>query len=348
MSPHDGGVAALSFPHAAPPPPGTVVEVAPGVRWLRMPLPFALDHINLWLLAEGDGWTIVDSGLNTQETKTLWSKVLADALDGKPVKRLLVTHFHPDHIGLAGWLTETLGVPLWCTETEWLFARMLSLDDSDGFVANALDFYRRTGMSEAMLAVFVDRRNPYRARVSAIPHRFHRLADGGSLAIGEQEWRVIVGRGHAPEHACLYAPGLNTFIAGDMVLPKISPNVSVWPQEPDGDPLGLYLASLDKIKHAVPANALVLPSHGLPFHGLDHRILQLAAHHEARLADVEAHCATPRTTAELVPILFRRALDAHQLGFAIGEALAHLQHLVRLKRLQRSERVDGVYLYRRP
>jgi glyoxylase-like metal-dependent hydrolase (beta-lactamase superfamily II) len=347
MSPHDGGNAALSFPHTAPPASGAVTTVAPGIKWLRMPLPFALDHINLWLLEEHDGWMIVDSGLDTDETKRHWDEVLRHALDGKPVTRLVVTHFHPDHMGLAGWLTEKLAVPLWCTETEWLFARMLCLDDTQTFVANALDFYRRTGADEATRSIFAGRGNPYRKRVSPVPHRFHRLSDGTEMTIGGNRWRVIVGRGHAPEHACLYSGDLDILIAGDQVLPKISPNVSLWPQEPDADPLALFLASLEKIKRAVPANALVLPSHGLPFRGLHTRIDQLTSHHVARLSELEAACAEPRTCAEIVPVLFRRKLDAHQIGFAIGETLAHLQYLVNKGRMSRAGRADGVYIYRR-
>jgi glyoxylase-like metal-dependent hydrolase (beta-lactamase superfamily II) len=347
MSAHDGGNAALSFPHAAPPAAGAVAAVATGVNWLRMPLPFALDHINLWLLEERDGWVIVDSGLNTEETKRLWDEILGQALGGKPVKRLIVTHFHPDHMGLAGWLSEKLKVPLWCTETEWLFARMLCLDDTQEFVANALEFYRRTGADETTRAIFAGRGNPYRQRVSPVPNRFHRLSDGTTIGIGGHDWRVIVGRGHAPEHACLYSPDLDVMIAGDQVLPKISPNVSLWPQEPEGDPLALYLASLEKLKHEVPVSALVLPSHGLPFHGLHTRIDQLARHHDDRLAELEVACTEPRTCAEIVPVLFRRKLDAHQLGFAIGETLAHLHYLVNRSRMSRSERADGVYTYRR-
>jgi glyoxylase-like metal-dependent hydrolase (beta-lactamase superfamily II) len=346
MSPHDGGNAALSFPQGGPPPFGAVATVAPGIQWVRMPLPFALDHINLWLLEEQDGWVIVDSGLNTEETKQHWDEILGRCLDDKPVKRLIVTHFHPDHMGLAGWLTAKLEVPLWCTETEWLFARMLCLDDTDAFVANALEFYRRTGADEATRSIFAGRGNPYRKRVSAVPHRYHRLSDGAEVVIGGHAWRVIVGRGHAPEHACLYCSDLDILIAGDQVLPKISPNVSLWPQEPEADPLALFLTTLEKIKREVPASSLVLPSHGLPFHGLHIRIDQLARHHRDRLAELEAACREPRTCADIVPVLFRRKLDAHQLGFAIGETLAHLQYLVNIGRMSRSERDDGVSCYR--
>jgi glyoxylase-like metal-dependent hydrolase (beta-lactamase superfamily II) len=182
--------------------------------------------------------------------------------------------------------------------------------------------------------------------VSPVPHRFHRLSDGAALRIAGRDWRVIVGRGHAPEHACLYSRDLDVLIAGDQVLPKISPNVSLWANEPEGEPLALYLASLAKLKQEIPESALVLPSHGLPFRGLHRRIDQLAQHHEARLAELEAACAEPRTCAEIVPVLFRRQLDAHQMGFAVGETLAHLQHLVTLGRMSRGERADGVYTYR--
>ena len=224
---------------------------------------------------------------------------------------------------------------------------MLCLDDTPEFVANALEFYRRTGIDEQTRTIFAGRGNTYRQRVSPVPYRYHRLSDGSAIRIGEHDWQVIVGRGHAPEHACLYCPDLDVLIAGDQVLPKISPNVSLWPQEPEGDPLALYLVSLEKIKCSVPDSTLVLPSHGLPFRSLHTRIDQLSRHHELRLAEVEAACGEPRTCAEIVPVLFRRELDAHQLGFAIGETLAHLYHLVNKGRLRRAQRSDGVYIYRR-
>ena len=348
MSPHDGGVAALSFPHEAPPASGEVTEVAEGVLWLRMTLPFVLNHINLWLLEDGPGWTIVDTGIANEDTKAVWERIFAETLGGKPVTRVLVTHFHPDHMGLAGWLCRRWQAPLWTTEGEWLWARSLSLDADDAsFVEEQRPFYRRTGIDAQAIATFAGRGNPYRGRVTPIPRSFERLQDGSELRIGGRLWRVVVGRGHAPEHACLYCPELRLFISGDQVLPKISPNVGVWPTEPEGNPLALFLSSLEKVRGAVLDDVLVLPSHNLPFRGLHARIEQLAQHHDERLAECEAACAAPKTVAEIVPVLFRRTLDAHQLGFALGEALAHLHYLVQTGRLARTRREDGIDLFRR-
>jgi glyoxylase-like metal-dependent hydrolase (beta-lactamase superfamily II) len=346
VAPSDGGIAALRFPHATPPAPGTLSEVAPGVHWLRMPLPFALDHINLWLLADGDGWTIVDSGFDTPTTKELWERIFAEMLDGKKVTRLIVTHFHPDHIGLAGWLTQRWQIRLWISETEWLSARMLTVDRDDvAFAADQISFYRRIGLDETTIETFAARGNQYAQRVGPVPRAFHRIENNMRIEIGGRSWRIIIGRGHAPEHACLHCAELDLFIAGDQVLPKISPNISVWPNEPDSNPLKRYLDSLETLRREVPADVLVLPSHNLPFYGIDTRIDQLALHHAERLAELEAACVTPRTTMEIVPLLFRRKLDAQQLGFAIGEALAHLNYLVDAGRLTRGERADGVYLF---
>ena len=349
VAPSDGGIAALRFPHPAPPAPGTLTQVASGVHWLRMPLPFALDHINLWLLADGAGWTIVDSGLDTPVTKELWERIFVEALDGKKVTRLIVTHFHPDHMGLAGWLTERWRIPLWISETEWLWARMMGADhDDDAFGADQIPFYRRAGLDETTIAAFAARGNQYARRVGRVPRLFHRIADGMAIEIGGRPWRVIIGRGHAPEHACLHCPELDLFIAGDQVLPKISPNISVWPNEPDANPLARYLDSLEMLRRQVPADVLVLPSHNLPFHGLDTRIDQLASHHAERLAEIEIACATPRSTMDIVPLLFRRKLDVQQLGFAIGEALAHLHYLAAAGRLRRDTRPDGVHIFSSP
>ena len=346
MSPAEGGLAALQFPHAEAPPGGTTIEVAPGVRWLRMPLPFALNHINLWLIEDDAGWAIVDTGINSNETKALWERLFVEALDRRPVTRLICTHYHPDHIGLAGWLTARLGIELWITETEWRFGYERSRATRQGIHPATAEMYRRVGMSgDELMQVGIARSGHYISRVAPVPERHRRLADGMAIEIGGRSWRIVVGRGHAPEHACLYCRELNLLIAGDQVLPKISPNVSFWPQDQDPDPLGSFLASLDKLQQAVPESALVLPSHNLPFYGLHTRIEQLRALHRSRLAEIAAACDQPRSTAELVPVLFSRALDRHQLGFAVGETLAHLIHATTTGRLRRAARADGVWTF---
>ncbi|HWI25902.1 MAG TPA: MBL fold metallo-hydrolase [Stellaceae bacterium] len=339
--------AALQFPHAAAPAPGTALVVAPGLRWLRMPLPFQLNHINLWLIEDGAGWAIIDTGINNAETRALWEKLLAGALDGRPVTRLICTHFHPDHMGLAGWLTEKLGIELWATEGEWQHARQAIADRPGTFYDDLLDFYRRIGFADVAETIKVGRPQSYRSLVSPVPERFHPLKDGMEFAIGARRWRVIIGRGHAPEHACLYCAELDLLIAGDQVLPKISPNVSLWPRADDQDPLGSFIASLNTLERAVPDSAFVLPSHNLPFYGLHARIDQLRQLHRQRVAEIVAHCREPRTGAEIMPVLFSRALDRHQLGFAIGETMAHLARAVAGGGLQRHERADGVWLFQR-
>ncbi|BBK45041.1 MBL fold metallo-hydrolase [Allostella vacuolata] len=343
MAPDSGP---LMFPHDAAPDGGTTIEVAPGIHWLRMPLPFALDHINLWLLEDGDGWTIVDCGIARDETKELWGRHFdAKALKGpRGAKRVIVTHFHPDHVGLAGWLCQELGAELWMTQTEWLMAQALSIDERNHVHGSRVDFYRSHGMTEEWLSQFADRGEPYRTRVAPVPSVFRRLQAGERIDIGGREWEVLIGRGHAPEHACLYSAEAGVLISGDIVLPKITPNVSVWPSQPEADPLGEYLGCLDQF-FDLPADTLVLPSHRLPFRGLHARVQALKDHHDDRLADVVGALDRPRPAAEILPVLFRRKLDLHQLGFAIGEAIAHLAYLHHRGRIRRERRADGVFVY---
>jgi glyoxylase-like metal-dependent hydrolase (beta-lactamase superfamily II) len=339
--------AALRFPFAAPPAPGTVAAAAPGVFWLRMPLPFQLNHINLWLLEDGPGWTIIDTGIANDGTRQLWEQIFATALHGRPVTRLVCTHFHPDHMGLAGWLTERLGIELWTTPLEWRHARAAITDAPGSFGGELAEFYRHIGLDVSAEAVRTSRPTPYRNLVTPVPEHFHALSDAMTFDIGGRSWRVIIGRGHAPEHACLYCAELDLLIAGDQVLPKISPNVSLWPRAADQDPLGSFIASLDKLEQAVPASAFALPSHNLPFYGLHERMAELRALHERRIGQIVEACEEPRTGAELMPVLFSRTLDKHQLGFAIGETMAHVARAVASGALRREERDDGVWLFRR-
>ncbi|WP_296000897.1 MBL fold metallo-hydrolase [Rugamonas sp.] len=336
---------------------GAVVDIAPGVRWLRMPLPFALDHINLWLLvdrfgdAAGDvdadaGWTVVDCGVASDATMAGWASIFATGLDDLPLQRVLATHCHPDHIGLADWLSRRWQAPLWMTTGEYVFARMMSaaLPGVDG--SAALPHFQRHGLRDAdMLEKMQSRKNYYPSLVPAVPDCYTRMQDGQLVAIGDHEWRVITGFGHAPEHASLYCAKLNILISGDMVLPRISTNVSVFAIEPEANPLTLYLDSLDKFAD-LPDDVLVLPSHGKPFRGLHTRIAQLRAHHVARLAEVMEACQTWQSAADIVPLMFNRALDAHQLSFALGEALAHLHALWYDRLLRRKKDHDGVIRFR--
>lgn len=334
----------------AHPAPGALMAVAPGVHWLRMPLPFALDHINLWVLDEADGGvTLVDTGVCNDATKAQWERLFAGPLRDRRVHRVIATHFHPDHMGLAGWLCPRFGVDLWATLGEWTFGAMLCYDRSEAFTENQVAFYARHGMSPEGLEIARKRGNPYASRVAPIPPAVRRITDGETLDIGGRAWRVIVGRGHAPEHASLYCPELDLLISGDQVLPRISPNVSVWPQEPEADPLPLFLDSLTALKAATTPDTLALPSHGRPFHGLPARADELAAHHADRLDDALAACAeAPLSAAELTPVLFHRQLDDHQMFFAIGESLAHLHALRGQGRLVSVLGDDGVVRFRRP
>ena len=337
----DGSFEPLRFPVATPPQPGEIRPIARGVLWLRMPLPFALDHINLWLLEDGPGWTVVDTGYAMAEAKTAWERIFAEHLDGRPIARIIVTHFHPDHIGLADWLAARWQVRLWITEKEWLYARVMSRG-SDDFVALRRDFARRAGLDAAASELFGEREKGYRRGVPSVPPAFRRIADGMVFDIGGREWRVVVGEGHAPELACLYCAETGVLIAGDQVLPRISPNVSVHPHEPDGDPLDEYLASLAKLRERVSAETLVLPSHNLPFYGLHTRIDELTAHHAKRCQELLAVLNRPQSAVDVLPVLFRRPLDAHQTAFALGEALSHLHYLEGRGALDREHGPEGV------
>jgi len=331
---------------------GSSIEVAPGVRWLRMGLPFALNHINLWLLRDEldgvAGWTIVDCGIANDETKAAWEQVFATQLEGMPVLRIIVTHMHPDHVGLSQWLCEKWNAPMWISMTDYLSARWLSLKEGGASVGarsgsgGSADHFERHGLTAPEdLEKIRARSNYYSMMVPGVPRQYRRIMDGEMILIGDHAWQVIMGYGHAPEHASLFCKELGVLISGDMLLPRISTNVSVFDAEPDADPLGLYLSSIEKYL-GLPENALVLPSHGKPFTGIRPRVAQLKAHHEDRLAETLAACKKPAHAREIVPVLFKRELDIHQLTFAMGEAIAHLNYLLRRGKLRRQLCDDGV------
>jgi glyoxylase-like metal-dependent hydrolase (beta-lactamase superfamily II) len=332
------------------PAPGRALAVAPGVKWIRMGLPFALDHINLWLLRDTldgvEGWTVVDCCIHRDEAKDQWEQVFANELDGLPVLRVIVTHMHPDHIGLAQWLCERWDCRLWVSATDYNSARIGSQSTTGFGGAAAADFFAAHGMTDTeSLEKIRGRASYYPSMVPGVPRSFHRLLDDQIVTIGGRGWRCIAGYGHAPEHMALYCDALQVLISGDMVLPRISTNVSVYDVEPESDPLALFLDSLERYL-PLPKATLVLPSHGKPFTGLHERIQQLLDHHADRLAEVLQACAQqPCSAFDILPVLFSRALDLHQTTFAMGEAVAHLHRLWFAGSLTRTRGSDGIWRF---
>jgi glyoxylase-like metal-dependent hydrolase (beta-lactamase superfamily II) len=326
-----------------PPPPGDAREIAPGILWLRMPLPFALDHINLWLIDEDDGCTLVDCGYGDATTRAQWQRHFETTLAKRPLARIVVTHCHPDHVGNAAWLAARYGCAVTMTQGEYLAAHALRGGHAGYGSADAQALFARHGMSSGHVAAFAARGNRYRRGVPEVPHSFARIIDNDVLTLGGLPWRVIAGYGHSAEHASLAAADARLLIAGDMLLPRISTNVSVWPGEPDADPVQRFLDSLAAFA-ALPPDTLVLPSHGVPFRGIGARVAQLAAHHAARLAELQrwlAAARVPQSAQDVIPVLFRRALDVHQRFFAMGEAIAHLNNLWRHRLAERRVGDDG-------
>ncbi|MCA0243962.1 MAG: MBL fold metallo-hydrolase [Proteobacteria bacterium] len=325
--------ALLRYPCGPAPATGAAKEVAPGVRWLRLPLPAAkAAHINCWALRDGDGWAVVDTGMFAPVCVDAWNALLAadGALDGQPLTRVFATHMHSDHVGMAGWLTRRANCELWMTRTEYLSARLNVADAEREAPEPVLAFYRRAGWDEASLAQVRQGHGRFGKVTSPLPEGHRRLQDGQRLTVGQHEWQVVVGNGHSPEHACLYCPALKLLISGDQALPLVSSNVSVLPAEPHADPLHDWLSSLDKLRHAIADDVLVLPAHDDPFRGLHARLDSLAARRRRALDRTrQALAAAPQRAIDIVQALFGRGLgDWFVLKLATGEALAYLNWLL--------------------
>jgi glyoxylase-like metal-dependent hydrolase (beta-lactamase superfamily II) len=347
----------LVYPCGAPPAPGEVNEVAPGVLWLRMPLPFALNHINLWAVADederGPGWAIVDTGTKTPETLAAWRLLTAPdgplaARGSARLTRVLVTHMHPDHVGMAGWLTRKFQIRLWMTRLEYLTCRTLAADTGREAPEEAVRFYIGCGWPEEALDTYRARFGGFGKYLHALPDGFRRLSDGERLRIGANEWRVVVGRGHSPEHACLISDALGVMISGDQVLPRISSNVSVFPTEPDADPLADWIESIARLRASLSDALLVLPAHGEPFRGLHARLERLASGHERGLERLRRSLTEPKRAIDVFGALFARPIDSkgELLGMATGESLAHLNHLIARGEAVREADAAGVQRYR--
>ena len=340
------------------PPPGQATEVADGVYWLRMGLPFALDHINLWLLRDElpdlqnpqqlrQGWTVVDCGIDNPATRQAWQEVEASTLQGLPVLRVIVTHMHPDHVGLAHWLCERWQAPLWMGITEYQAAKLACYTQSGLGSAPALHFFALHGWHrEDDLKIVQQHMNHYAVMVPALPATHVRLMHDMPVRIGARTWQCLSGLGHSPDHMALYCAQDHLFISGDMLLPSISSNVSVYAQEPESDPLTWFLQSLDQMNALLPEDCLVLPSHGRPFRGVQPRVAQLQSHHAERLSELLAACTDrPCSAHDALPVLFKRALNQQQMAFAMGEAVAHLHALWHAGKAQRLRCDDGVYRF---
>jgi len=325
---------ALQFPISEAPAMGEPLAVADGVYWLRMPLPFSLNHINLWLLEDQHGWTIVDTGINTKACKQLWQQVFDQHLKGKPVTQLIVTHLHPDHVGLAGWLCERWNLTLQMSRTDYMTCRVLMSDTGKQAPQAAIDFYRRAGVSNQQLETYKSKFGGYGKGIYAMPDHYLRLQDKDTVTMADAEWQIIVGRGHAPEHLCLYCPSLNVFISGDQLLPTISSNISVWPTEPDSDPLKEWLESCAMLQQKVPADVMVLPSHGQVFFGAHQRLQRLIDGHKKSLVKLVDACAEPQRNVDLFSQLFRREINDDVLTLAVGETQAHINYLVKQNKIQ--------------
>ena len=338
---------ALRYPWDQHPGHDEIVEVRPGVLWARLKLPFRLNHVNIYLLADGDGYAMVDAGFGNEETIEAWTKLFEGPLKGVTITRLIVTHSHPDHVGLAGWIVERFNCPLVMSQVEYLQSVYHQNRGTEERRNAQRLFFRRHGMDESLTDKLLGRGQDYLKRVSVLPPSYRRISNGDEITIGSRRFKVITGGGHALDQVMLYCASDKLFLSADQVLSKISPNVSVWAVEPDQNSLGEYLASLASLTTTLPFDALVLPGHGVPFFGLKTRIKQLADHHEERCRMIAAACLdAPKTSAQLVPVVFHKhVLDAHQMGFAAGELIAHVNYMLVEGRLI-AEEIDGALWFR--
>lgn len=336
-------IPAITFPYPDIPGPSQTLEIAPGILWVRMVLPFRLNHVNVYLLEEAGGYAVVDTGLGNTSTIEAWKALLDGPLQGKKITRLIATHCHPDHVGLAGWMAETFNTPLFMSMTEYLLCLSLHKDPGSLAADHYKHFYASNGLDAETVKLVMTQGHGYLRIVTGLPATFTRLIAGETLDIGGRHFEVLTGGGHSPEQIMLYCDADNILLSADQVLSKISPNISVSAVDPHGDPLGIFLRSLRNLKRDMPHNVLVLPGHGVPFFGLHNRVDELIQHHEDRCGDLARACVDkPMSAAELVPVIFHRELDPHQMSFAFTEVMAHINYMVRERQLAWAEPMNGI------
>lgn len=342
----DASRSGIRTPWDTPPAEGEATEIAEGVLWMRLPLPMVLDHVNVYALDDGDSWTVIDTGMSSRRSRAIWQKLLDGPLAGKPIGRVIITHHHPDHVGLCGWLQSEHGATLWSTRTSWLFARMLTLDEQPTPPPETLAFWRSCGMDPEIFAQRAKER-PFNFAdiVWPMPLGFHRMTDGDRITIGGRRWDVRLGNGHAPDHATFWSCDDNLVIAGDQILPSISSNIGVYATEPEADPVADWLESCERFLPLAREDHLVLGGHKLPFTGLPLRLQQLIDNHHGALSRLEAHLAQPRTATECFPPLFKRKIGDGEYGLAMVEAMSHCLHLWHEGRATRRRRADGAWIW---
>lgn len=336
----------LEYPFGEPPAQGEMLPVADGIHWLRMPLPMALDHINLYALEDEAGWWILDTGMGLPQTREAWETLFDGPMGGRPVAGVIVTHMHPDHLGQAGWLCDKWRVPLYMSFGEYYNGRSFTKMTVDDLNWTTERYFVRAGLGEDFVAQMRERFRGFGAIVEPVPGAFQRLSEGDTLHIGGREWRVMIGRGHSPEHVCLYNERDDILFSGDQIIPRITSNISVMPSEPEANPLEEWFDSLERFRRDLPASTLVLPSHNTPFKGVHQRLEYLIDHHRDHLEALEEACLEPQRALDMLPVLFAREIDATQMNMAVGEAIAHLNYLVFGGRMERTIDGQGAYRYR--
>ncbi len=341
-------VLGIRYPWDEPPATGEAIQVAEGVLWMRLPLPMALDHVNIYALDDGDGWTVIDTGLSSNKTRRIWQTLMDGPLAGKPIKRVVVTHHHPDHVGNAGWFQSDHGAELVTSRTSWLFARMLTLDVQETWPQETLDFYRSTGMApEVLNARMKDRPFNFSDTVYPMPLGFTRIQQDDVIRMGGRDWDVHMGNGHAPEHATFWSRDDNLVLSGDQILSSISPNLGVYATEPMADPVSAWMEACERLQTLARPDHLVLGGHKLPFTGLPLRMKQLIENHHSALVRLLDHLDEPKAAADCFLPLFKRTIREGEYGLALVEAVAHMNHLYHIDAVTRTQRADGAWLYQR-